>query len=55
MQAPKAGEPLEYYHSRGAIRYAIELSAGAAAKMKLAAGQVIALPDRIRRILAEPD
>jgi uncharacterized membrane protein (UPF0127 family) len=55
MRAPKASEPLQFYRSSGPVKYAIELPAGTAARLKLCTGQTVTLPERVRQILAEPD
>jgi uncharacterized protein len=55
MPAPKPGEPLQFYRSSAPVKYAIELPMGTAARLNLAPGQSIELPDRVRRIMPEPD
>ena len=53
MKAPVSGEPLQYYHSGVAVKYAIELPAGACARLGLQPGQRIAIPPRISKLLVD--
>jgi len=55
MRAPKPDEPLKYYSSGSAIKYALEVQAGTARKLGLAIGQKIELPRRVTTIAAEPE
>jgi len=55
MTAPRPAEPLRNYGSGSPVLYALEASAGTAARLGLAAGQKIDLPRQVRTIIADPD
>ena len=45
MKVPVQDKSLKYYRSKGPIKYAIELPAGTALRLGLAAGQKINMPE----------
>ena len=55
MTVPTPGKPLKYYPSGVPTKYALELPAGTAARLKLKVAQKIELPPRIRNITPKPD
>lgn len=55
MKIPRPNYPLEYYPSKGPVRYALELPAGMAKKLHLKAGNSITIPRNIKAIIPESD
>jgi len=55
MKAPLPGRPLIYYDCFSPVKYALELPAGTAGKLKLRPGARIELPAWLGRITPDPD
>jgi len=55
MQVPPPDEPSKNYYCSIPCKYALELPAGAAQKLKLAPGMKIDFPPRVKTIIPDPE